>query len=978
MNPKSPTPPAQPARQRVAARLRAAVAAGALLAVMAPAQAQIDLSNPPVGWVAPMEFSTFRLSSGSAVAFRSDYIRSTWDGDFVASTVGSTGSTSVLWRARQMVPAWNQRLIFTRNLAGQGVRFEAITSGTGNGVHGAQLAQLGATTAEAAARLNWIRGDASQERTSSNPQGSMRPRFSRLGAFVHSRPYHDAGTVYVGSNGGMLHAFNAATGAERWAYVPSMLMGDGRFQALSAPFAQTFPYMVDGDMAIGRVGAQKLLVASLGLGGRGLFALDITNPTPANVDTAALMSRWEITPASSGFSNLGHVMSAPRLVRLNDGRDVVLVPNGLNGSAGTASLFVIDPSNGTRLAEIPAGNATSNGLGAIAAVDRDGNGTVDVVYGGDLAGIMWKFDFSGQSLPAAATALFTPATGTARPITAAPSVMAHPRGGMMVVFGTGRLLTQADLASTDTEYLYGIWDSPQASGTPVTQTLTTHTLTGGVVQARSASANAVDYTAGARGWRIALSGGERLVGNDTIIDSGRFIVTTTTPGGTTPNAWLMQVAALTGGALGKPFFDLNGDGQIRDDTSDRVPVTGGTLVPVGKRMGTGVWSQPVLAQVSNTLDIPFLNFNPNTALAAYTTTVTQPPPPPTSGGVQAGHFDFDIFYKCNSKSRISKDSCTNLHVHEYDDKFGVVGVNLVNASNSGFNLRNAISRADTRFKILVSNPLWSPAAALVIGPDIAAPAWQLPLSPEGFVAATPGGEALVFTRQELEAAPRRFMFVLPLDAFSDRDWGTGVVRTGLMPTQTSCMQANANPTGAFMDGAFTVQIVDHNTSASEVLAIPAANGGGFRLQDTNGARNRLLAQYSTFEHHPNDRCRFTSGFTFTPPANNSPPGDTETRASGSDDPRGSFYNTVINTGGGSGGGGGGGTGSGGIVTHFFNNVQVTVERIFSENGVQQILRNTSGTVVSNTSSSVGSTQRSDLQQAERARLGRLGWREVLR
>ena len=36
-----------------------------------------------------------------------------------------------------------------------------------------------------------------------------------------------AGTLYVGANDGMLHAFNAATGHELWAYIPSFVIPDG-------------------------------------------------------------------------------------------------------------------------------------------------------------------------------------------------------------------------------------------------------------------------------------------------------------------------------------------------------------------------------------------------------------------------------------------------------------------------------------------------------------------------------------------------------------------------------------------------------------------------------------------------------------------------------------------------------------------------------------------------------------------------------
>ena len=56
-----------------------------------------------------------------------------------------------------------------------------------------------------------------------------------IGAPVFSYPYPGyaefvaaqasrAGTVYMGTNDGMMHAFAADTGVERWAYVPSMVI----------------------------------------------------------------------------------------------------------------------------------------------------------------------------------------------------------------------------------------------------------------------------------------------------------------------------------------------------------------------------------------------------------------------------------------------------------------------------------------------------------------------------------------------------------------------------------------------------------------------------------------------------------------------------------------------------------------------------------------------------------------------------------
>ena len=50
----------------------------------------------------------------------------------------------------------------------------------------------------------------------------LRTRSSPLGDIVNSSPVYAAReqTIYVGANDGMLHAFNANDGVERFAYVP--------------------------------------------------------------------------------------------------------------------------------------------------------------------------------------------------------------------------------------------------------------------------------------------------------------------------------------------------------------------------------------------------------------------------------------------------------------------------------------------------------------------------------------------------------------------------------------------------------------------------------------------------------------------------------------------------------------------------------------------------------------------------------------
>ena len=978
------------------------IAVTASIGVYWAAYAAYPLDDQSIAVIGALEFNHYDVSSGGTVAFRGDYIRATWDGDLVAYDVAADGGTTVKWRARTQMAnvAWNTgRRIFTSNPSGTGVAFQ--WSGL-PAISTAQQAALGDAT-QGPKVLAYLRGDASNERTQGNPSGSYRERDSKVGAVIRSRPYYyDHGLdsssnpiarVYVGANDGMLHAFDAATGDEVFAYVPSMLFG--KLKDLTIPSSSTFKYYVDGLLTIGSVpdnsgGKWTLLAGGMGSGAKGLFALDVTQPTPSDEAAAAAMAKYEITEASTGFSNLGHVFGAPQVAKLNNGTTVLLVPNGVNSTSGVSSLFVINAATGALVAEIAAGTGTDNGLGGIAAIDRDGNGTVDTVYAGDLKGTLWKFDLSASTLPTSATALFTPGTGTARPITAAPSIINHPRGGFQVNFGTGQALIAADITSTVNEYLYGIWDSPNASGTTLVQpTLSEQSVTfnGLTSKVRVGSASTVNYAKSAdKGWRITLTGGERLLGSDTFTDSGRYVITTSVPNaGSTQGSWLLQIDALTGGRPTQAFFDLNRDGVVSTaGSSDLVSVTTNgatsTVPPSGRFLGTGVWSQPVLAQLNSTLSLPYFNYNSNILLAATTKTTTTTTPSSTERGVYGGHFDFDIYYKvCNAMTG-SYRCPTNTHVHEYDNKYDVVGVNMLNASLPAFNLLNAVVSTSTSFKILVTNTRWSPAAKLNVVRDngngttttIDDNVWNLPLSPEGFLAATPGGAALTFTRANLLT----FTYRLPVNAFTSKEWrtGSGDVRAGLIPTKTGCVRGNTGgqgaATGGWMNGALTFQVVKSTTSASDVEATVPADAGGYRLKKNASSQNNQLAQYTSFWHHPNGLCTGDAGWTKAPPPDTSAASSGSTPAAGSGDPKGGFTSGSF----GDLGSIGGGTTS--VMT--YNGVEVLVTRTYTDRGVEQVIRDTSGRLISTTVSQFGSAERTEGQTGRRPKLGRLGWQELLR
>ncbi|MEN9491084.1 MAG: type pilus assembly protein PilY1, partial [Pseudomonadota bacterium] len=110
-----------------------------------------------------------------------------------------------------------------------------------------------------------------------------------------------AQTLYVGANDGMLHAFDAKTGTERFAFIPDGVIGNLKHLA-DPTYASNHKFYVDGPLSYSDAyvgGAWKsYLVGTTGAGGRSMFALDVT-------DVASFSSskvKWEFTHADLGYT----------------------------------------------------------------------------------------------------------------------------------------------------------------------------------------------------------------------------------------------------------------------------------------------------------------------------------------------------------------------------------------------------------------------------------------------------------------------------------------------------------------------------------------------------------------------------------------------------------------------------------------------------------------------------------------------------
>ncbi len=591
----------------------------------------------------------------STVLYEPSFDSSHWTGDLKAFNVDATGTplTTPLWSASAQLKAqdWDRgRAIVTYKPFGapgtRGIPFRwpaNAAAPTAQEFDAAQVALLntsstGAVDGEGLLRLQYLRGDSSHElaRCGTCTPG-WRSRTTPLGDMIDSAPllvgapngayYDDIASasysafvasqrqrkkvIYVGANDGMLHAFDAAQGRELMAYVPSPV-----YASLSQLMSPTYThrYYANGSPMVGDAfygGSWKsLLVSGMRAGGKGVFALDITRPENFSEANANSIVRWEFLNTQD--PDVGFVYSQPVIVKTNDGRWSVIVANGYNatvggapGSSGHAVLFVLDAETGAVKKKIDTGAGTlasPNGLSGSALIDVNDDGAADVAYAGDLNGNLWKFDLSSSSPSSWAVgnggaALFNTDEGHpedgVRAITGRPNVAAFPGGGYIVVFGSGRYLSKADVTSTAAQTLYGIRDNlvpgtvtqdalvqqtvvATASGADgALYRLTTHAV-GQPADAPSAGDAAVSvpaYYSGKRGWYLNLpTTGERAV-TDSRLRGGRAIFSTSIPdvsnacayGG---NGWLMEIDAVTGNRDDRGTFDTNNNGVV--DASDTI------------------------------------------------------------------------------------------------------------------------------------------------------------------------------------------------------------------------------------------------------------------------------------------------------------------------------------------------------------------------------------------------------------------------
>ena len=529
---------------------------------------------------APEERTILTWAAGDGIPFQWDSLTAAQKADLQTSPIGKT-ETEAIGQAR---------LRYLR-----GSRADESPSGLGFRARGSTLGDIWHSRAIYVGKPNMGWPDSG---------GGFPADGDKYSTFVTAKSERTP-VVYLGANDGLLHGFNAANGKEILAYAPGNLYSDSisaGYHRLTDPTFNHENLYVDGTPTVsdafirttsGSVADwHTILIGTQGRGGRGLFALDVTSPDTATFSEtkAANLVLWEFT--NSDDAHLGYTYSRPTIALMNNGRWAAITGNGLDDTAtdstgGQAQLFIIyldggidgTWTEGSDYLRIPTGSGSTsnrNGLFSPAVVDLDNNGTADRVYAGDFDGNLWAFDLSESSaweVAHGANPLFTGQSN--QPITVAPTLIQHPTishgssPNLLILFGTGRFLSEADKTLTDTQSFYAVWDNGTGNldrSSLVSQSFVLNDDSAGRVTDTDLEISYSAISGKQYGWYIDLpTSGERVV-SEALVYGGIVYFNTIIPdksvcasGGT---GWEMSVKAQNGGSPDDAVFDFNDDGEV--------------------------------------------------------------------------------------------------------------------------------------------------------------------------------------------------------------------------------------------------------------------------------------------------------------------------------------------------------------------------------------------------------------------------------
>lgn len=323
--------------------------------------------------------------------------------------------------------------------------------------------KLGLTAARSSERnslINWLRGfddvANAERKTLGDPLHSV-PRLVtyRCNSYTdatYSTCASEDQSVFVGTNEGFVQAFNTNDGTEQMAFMPEALLSNVVKLRDNARSTSLFPrpYGMDNTVVTWvndvnkngviyggknpnsatpallsglNTGEFVYAYATMGRGGRNLYALDVT-------DINAPKLRWFLTPSTPGFARLGQTWSTPVVTKIKIGSTetpVIMFAGGYDetqddvsirdwngdskafGSTRTQdqygnALYIVNALTGQLIwsgsSETANASAQSHQQltkmkysmpGSLRVIDLDRDGNADQFFIGDMGGQVWRF-----------------------------------------------------------------------------------------------------------------------------------------------------------------------------------------------------------------------------------------------------------------------------------------------------------------------------------------------------------------------------------------------------------------------------------------------------------------------------------------------------------------------------------------------------------------------------------------------------------
>lgn len=326
--------------------------------------------------------------------------------------------------------------------------------------------------------------------------------------------------VFFGDNQGYIHAIDAETGEEIYAFIPKELLPNQQ-KIIDQTQGTNHIYGMDGKISAWKHGSNSYITVGMRRGGKSYYTLNVTNRQEPKL-------AYVISPQRTGFEKLGQTWSAPKVVNVlvsGTKTKALIFGGGYDDDQDDARVRQTDDvGNGIYIVKAIDGSILSSkkNLGYsipsdVKAIDLDGDNLIDQVYVGDMGGRLLRFNISsGHELPQAqviADIANNTISGNRRFYNAPDVSILKGSNGieLAIAIGSGFRAHPRNNSIQDEFYLFKQSVTPE-----VNPTATTHARL-----LESVDEVATDLLDSYEGWyfKLAKSAGEKILSSSTTADN---------------------------------------------------------------------------------------------------------------------------------------------------------------------------------------------------------------------------------------------------------------------------------------------------------------------------------------------------------------------------------------------------------------------------------------------------------------------------